>query len=72
MLMWLRKQPVLWELSNEDWALFKKEQPTLAHRFVELVLKVRPNKPLPSSPLSEVLSAFKPDYDALRSACSRY
>ena len=30
---------VLWRLSNEDWALFKKEQPTLAHRFVELVLK---------------------------------
>ena len=33
------KASVLWRLSNEDWALFKKEQPTLAHRFVELVLK---------------------------------
>jgi len=33
------KPSVLWRLSNEDWALFKKEQPTLAHRFVELVLK---------------------------------
>ena len=33
------KASVLWKLSNEDWALFKKEQPTLAHRFVELVLK---------------------------------
>ncbi len=33
------KPSVLWKLSNEDWALFKTEQPTLAHRFVELVLK---------------------------------
>jgi len=33
------KASVLWKLSNEDWALFKKDQPTLAHRFVELVLK---------------------------------
>jgi SulP family sulfate permease len=33
------KPSVLWKLSNENWALFKKEQPTLAHRFVELVLK---------------------------------
>jgi len=33
------KASVLWKLSNEDWALFKNEQPTLAHRFVELVLK---------------------------------
>ena len=33
------KASVLWSLSNEDWALFKKEQSTLAHRFVELVLK---------------------------------
>jgi SulP family sulfate permease len=33
------KPGVLWKLSNDDWALFKKEQPTLAHRFVELVLK---------------------------------
>ena len=33
------KASVLWRLSNENWALFKKEQPTLAHRFVELVLK---------------------------------
>ncbi len=33
------KASVLWKLSNEDWALFKKERPTLAHRFVELVLK---------------------------------
>ena len=30
---------VLWRLSNEDWDLFKNERPTLAHRFVELVLK---------------------------------
>ena len=33
------KASVLWRLSNEDWALFKEERPTLAHRFVELVLK---------------------------------
>jgi sulfate permease, SulP family len=33
------KASVLWRLSNEDWALFKQELPTLAHRFVELVLK---------------------------------
>jgi SulP family sulfate permease len=37
--MTAEKASVLWKLSNEDWALFKKEQPTLAHRFVELVLK---------------------------------
>lgn len=33
------KSPVLWKLSNKNWALFKEEQPALAHRFVELVLK---------------------------------
>ena len=33
------KFSVLWKLDNENWALFKEEQPALAHRFVELVLK---------------------------------
>jgi SulP family sulfate permease len=33
------KAPVLWKLSNENWTLFKEEQPGLAHRFMELVLK---------------------------------
>lgn len=37
--MTTEKPSVLWRLSNENWALFKKEQPALAHRFVELVLK---------------------------------
>lgn len=37
------KFSVLWRLSNENWALFKEEQPGLAHRFVELVLKVAKN-----------------------------
>jgi SulP family sulfate permease len=41
--MVVEKAGVLWKLSNEDWALFKKEQSTLAHRFVELVLKVAKN-----------------------------
>ena len=38
------KPSVVWKLSNENWALFKKEQPTLAHRFVELVLKGVPEQ----------------------------
>jgi len=44
------KASVLWKLSNEDWALFKKERPTLAHRFVELVLKgaTEQSTPLPT------------------------
>jgi sulfate permease, SulP family len=33
------KFSVLWKLTNESWATFKGEQPALAHRFVELVLK---------------------------------
>jgi len=33
------KPSVLWRLSKENWTLFKDEQPALAHRFVELVLK---------------------------------
>ena len=41
------KASVLWSLSNEDWALFKKEQSTLAHRFVELVLKGMPEQSTP-------------------------
>ena len=41
------KASVLWKLSKEDWALFKKEQPTLAHRFVEIVLKGMTNQSTP-------------------------
>lgn len=37
------KAPVLWKLTNENWALFKEEQPGLAHRFIELVLKGESN-----------------------------
>lgn len=33
------KQSVLWKLSKGEWTRFKEEQPALAHRFVELVLK---------------------------------
>lgn len=34
------KNSVLWKMSNENWALFKEEQPGLAHRWVELILRV--------------------------------
>ena len=44
------KASVLWKLSKDDWALFKKEQPTLAHRFVELVLKGVTNQSTPLPP----------------------
>jgi len=37
------KFSVLWKLTNESWATFKREQPALALRFVELVLKVAKN-----------------------------
>jgi sulfate permease, SulP family len=33
------KDSILWKLSKENWSRFKDEQPALAHRFVELVLK---------------------------------
>jgi len=33
------KFSILWKLTNESWATFKREQPALALRFVELVLK---------------------------------
>jgi SulP family sulfate permease len=36
------KDSVLWKLSKENWSRFKDEQPALAHRFVELVLKGMP------------------------------
>jgi SulP family sulfate permease len=64
------KASVLWKLSNEDWALFKKEQPTLAHRFVELVLKG--GTPQSISILTDTLSVAKNDYDTLIGACSRH
>ena len=67
------KASVLWKLSNEDWALFKKERPTLAHRFVELVLKGVTDQSTPlSSPLINEHTVAKNDYDALISACSRH
>ena len=67
------KASVLWKLSNEDWALFKKERPTLAHRFVELVLKgVTDQSTSLSSPLINEHTVAKNDYDALISACSRH
>ncbi|KAG8830293.1 hypothetical protein FRC17_005091 [Serendipita sp. 399] len=37
------KPSVLWKLSKANWAQFREEQPGLAHRFVELVLKVAKN-----------------------------
>ena len=43
------KASVLWKLSNKDWTLFKKEKPTLAHRFVELVLKGVTKRSSPST-----------------------
>jgi len=68
------KASVLWRLSNEDWALFKTEQPTLAHRFVELVLKgvIEQSTHLLTPPLTDTFSVAKNDYDALISACSRH
>jgi len=46
------KASVLWRLSNEDWASFKEERPTLAHRFVELVLKGATEQSTPLVPFS--------------------
>lgn len=66
------KASVLWKLSNENWALFKKEQPTLAHRFVELVLKgVTEQSPFILL-ATDASSVAKNDYDALIGACSRH
>lgn len=64
------KASVLWRLSKESWTLFKEEQPALAHRFVELVLKgLWILKQVSQS--SQVSIVAKNDYDVLISACSR-
>lgn len=66
------KTSIVWKLDKAHWARFKEEQPGLAHRFIELVLKgscLATNRCCSRLLIHAIVA--KTNYDMLLSACSR-